>query len=265
MRWPHQCDGRGVKPAPGIAWLTGASAGIGRALALRLARDGWRVAASARRVEELEALAAEARGAAGEIRAFPLDVTDGQAVIACVAAIERDFGPIDLAVLNAGTHQPMSADKFSAAIMLRLLEINVMGVAHGLEAILPRLIARRSGRVMIVASIAGYRGLPTAAAYGASKAALINMAEALRPELMEKGVILQLVNPGFVKTPLTDKNSFEMPFLISAEAAADAILRGMRGDRFEIAFPAIFAWLMKFARIIPDRIYFHFTKRMTSP
>lgn len=248
--------------APGLAWLTGASAGIGRALALRLARDGWRVAASARRGEALEALRQEARGLPGEIRAFPVDVTDRQAVADCVAAIERDLGRIDLAVLNAGTHEPMPADKFSAAIVQRLLDINVMGVANGLEAVLPLLIARGAGRVGIVASLAGYGGLPSAAAYGASKAALINMAEALRPELLEKGVVLQLINPGFVKTPLTDKNDFEMPFLVSAEDAAEAILRGLRSGRFEIAFPGTFVRLMKLLRLLPYGLYFRLTRRL---
>lgn len=229
---------------------------------MRLARDGWRVAASARRGDALESLRQEARGLPGEIRAFPVDVTDRQAVADCVAAIERDFGHIDLAVLNAGTHQPMPADKFSAAIVQRLLDINVMGVANGLEAILPLLIARGAGRVCIVASLAGYGGLPSAAAYGASKAALINMAEALRPELLENGVILQLINPGFVKTPLTDKNDFEMPFLISAEDAAEAILRGFKSDRFEIAFPGTFVRLMKLLRLLPYGLYFRLTRRL---
>jgi NADP-dependent 3-hydroxy acid dehydrogenase YdfG len=245
---------------PKIAWLTGASTGIGRAVALRLAADGWRIAASARNADALARLAAEAPP--GAITPYPLDVTDGEACLACADRIERELGPVDFAMFNAGTHRPMKAEDFSSAIVRQLLDINVMGVAHGLEAVLPRLIARQSGRVMIVASIAGYRGLPTAAAYGASKAALINMAEALRPELMAKGVILQLVNPGFVKTPLTDQNTFEMPFLISAEEAADAILRGMRSDRFEIAFPTTFAWLMKFVRVLPDRIYFRLTRRI---
>jgi short-subunit dehydrogenase len=243
---------------PKIAWLTGASTGIGRAVALRLAADGWRVAATARNAEALAALAAEASA----IAPYPLDVTDRDASLACAGRIERELGPVDLAIFNAGTHRSMAAQDFSSAIVRQLLDINVMGVAHGLEAVLPRLIARRSGRVMIVASIAGYRGLPTAAAYGASKAALINMAEALRPELMERGVVLQLVNPGFVKTPLTDKNSFDMPFLVSAEQAAETILRGMRSDRFEIAFPTTFAWLMKLVRVLPDRIYFHATRRI---
>lgn len=251
-----------MKPASKIAWLTGASAGIGRALALRLARDGWRVAASARRAEELARLVGEANGMPGEIRAFPLDVTDAQAVGLCVAAIERDFGAVDLAVLNAGTHAAMPAEQFSAATMRRLLDLNVMGVAHCLEATLPRLIARGRGRVAIVASLAGYGGLPSAAAYGASKAALINMAEALRPELQEKGVILQVINPGFVKTPLTDKNDFRMPFLIPAEEAAVAILRGLDTNRFEIAFPTIFARLMKLLRILPYGLYFRLTRRL---
>jgi short-subunit dehydrogenase len=247
---------------PKIAWLTGASTGIGRAVALRLAADGWRIAASARTMDALSHLAAEAPP--GAIAPYPLDVADREACLACVERIERELGPVDLAMFSAGTHRPMKAEDFSSAIMRHLLDINVMGVAHGLEAVLPRLIARRSGRVMIVASLAGYRGLPTAAAYGASKAALINMAEALRPELTARGVILQLVNPGFVKTPLTDKNTFKMPFLISAEQAADAILRGMRSDRFEIAFPTTFAWLMKVMRVLPDRIYFYVTRRIAS-
>ena len=247
---------------PKIAWLTGASTGIGRAVALRLAADGWRVAASARNAEALASLAAEAPP--GSIVPYPLDVTDRDACIACAERIERELGPLDLALFNAGAHRPMPAAEFSSATVRALLDINVMGVAHGLEAVLPRLIARRAGRVMIVASLAGYRGLPTAAAYGASKAALINMAEALRPELAMQGVILQLVNPGFVKTPMTDRNRFPMPFLITAEEAAAAILRGMRGDRFEITFPTLFACFMKLVRVIPDRIYFHLTRRIAA-
>lgn len=243
---------------PKIAWLTGASTGIGRAVALRLAADGWRVAASARNAEALAALAAEAPGVAP----YPLDVSDRDACLACAERIERELGPLELAIFNAGAHRPMPATAFSSATLRALLDINVMGVAHGLEAVLPRLIARRSGRVVIVASLAGYRGLPTAAAYGASKAALINMAEALRPELAGHGVILQVVNPGFVKTPMTGQNRFPMPFLVSAEQAAASILRGMRSDRFEITFPLRFAFLMKLVRLVPDRIYFYVTRRI---
>jgi NAD(P)-dependent dehydrogenase (short-subunit alcohol dehydrogenase family) len=248
--------------SPGILWLTGASAGIGRALALRLARDGWRVAASARRIEELEALRTEAAGLLGEVRPYALDVTDAAAVSACVAAIERDMGAIDQAVLNAGTHKPMPAEQFSVATLRDLMEINLFGVGNGLEVLLPRMIARGQGRIAIVASLAGYGGLPSAAAYGASKAAVINMAEAMRPELLAKGVLLQVINPGFVRTPLTDKNDFPMPFLIDAPAAAEAIRRGLMSDRFEIAFPRIFVWLMKLLRALPYGLYFALTRRM---
>lgn len=205
---------------------------------------------------------AEANGLPGSIHSYPLDVTDQAAIDKAVAAIERDLGPIDVAVLNAGTHEPTPAATFSAAALRRLLEINVMGVANGLEAVIPRMVARGSGRLAIVASIAGYGGLPSAAAYGASKAALINLAEAMRPELLAKGVTLQLINPGFVRTPLTDKNDFEMPFLISAEAAAETIRRGLRSDRFEIAFPTTFARLMKLLRILPYALYFRLTRRL---
>jgi NAD(P)-dependent dehydrogenase (short-subunit alcohol dehydrogenase family) len=246
---------------PKTAWLTGASTGIGRAVALRLAAEGWRVAASARNAEALAVLAAEVPP--GAIAPYPLDVTDRDACMACAERIEQELGPLDLAIFNAGAHQPMPATEFSSATLRALLEINVMGTAHGLEAVLPRLIARRSGRVMIVASLAGYRGLPTAAAYGASKATLINMAEALRPELAGLGVVLQVVNPGFVRTPMTAQNRFSMPFLITAEEAAAAIVRGLQSDRFEITFPAPFAWFMKLVRLIPNRIYFHLTRRIS--
>lgn len=247
---------------PGLIWITGASAGIGRALALRMARDGWRVAASARRADELAELAREAGGLPGTIHAYPLDVTDQAAVWEAVATIEHELGAIDVSVLNAGTHEPTPAATFAAATLRRLLEVNVIGVANGLEAVLPRLIARRTGRVAIVASVAGYGGLPNAAAYGATKAALINLAEAMRPELLQRGVILQVINPGFVKTPLTDKNDFAMPFLISAEDAAEVIRRGLQSDRFEIAFPTLFVRLMKLVRVLPYRLYFRLTAKL---
>jgi short-subunit dehydrogenase len=247
---------------PGTAWVTGASTGIGRAVTLALAGEGWRVAATARTAETLDALAVEAAGRSGKVRAYPADVTDAAAVAAQVRRIEAEWGAIDLAILNAGTHEPMPAERFSAKTVRRLLEINVMGAAHGIEAVLPLMIARGAGRIMIVASVAGYRGLPTAAAYGASKAALINMAEAMRPELAERGIVLQLVNPGFVKTPLTDRNDFPMPFLISAETAASEILRGLESERFEIAFPGRFVTLLKLARLLPYGLYFRLTRRM---
>ena len=243
-----------------IAWVTGAGKGIGRQLALRLAEEGWIVAASSRTEADLKDL--EAACPSHLIRGFPLDVTQAADTEEVVQQIETALGPLDLVVLNAGTHLPTPASEFSTSIFRRLVDTNLMGTVHGLSTIIPPMIARKSGRILVVASLAGYRGLPTAAAYGATKAALINMCEALRPELGKKGVVLQLINPGFVKTPLTDKNKFSMPYLMPVEAAVEAIMRGLRSEKFEIAFPGRFAFLMKVLRCLPDPIFFALTTRM---
>ncbi len=244
-----------------VVWITGASAGIGRAVALHHAREGWQVAASARGEEALQALIAAAP--AGRIQAFPLDVADGAATMATVAAIEAQMGPIDRAILNAGTHRPVSADRFAAAPFEALWRINVMGAVHGLDALIPVMRGRGRGQIAIVASVAGYCGLPTAAAYGATKAALINMAEALKPEMDALGIDLRLINPGFVRTPLTDRNRFPMPFLMEPEAAAARIHAGLAGGAFETTFPRRLTWVLKCLRILPYRLYFKVTRRMT--
>nr|WP_204367292.1 SDR family NAD(P)-dependent oxidoreductase [Methylobacterium sp. B34] len=183
---------RGAEPQ-GVTWITGASSGIGRALAIHLANAGARVALSAR---SAEALTATVQAVPDRMRPFPLDVTDRDATAAAVETIERGFGPIGRAVLNAGTHIPMSLEDFSADTARRLIEVNYMGVVHGLEALLPRMRARGRGQVAVVASVAGYRGLPTAAAYGPTKAALINLCESLKPDCDRAGIRLQLVCPG---------------------------------------------------------------------
>lgn len=237
-----------------IVWITGASSGIGRALALRMARDGYRVAASARREAELKALAGEAALSGGEIVPYPLDTTQPGEVEAAVARIESEMGPIAMAALCAGTYQPLMAAELSAAKARPLFELNVMGTVNCLEALTPRMIARREGRIAVVASLAGYFGLPTSAIYGASKAAIINMAEALRPDLAAQGVTLQVVNPGFVKTPLTDKNEFPMPFLMGVEDAAEAFHRGLHSSRFEITFPRRFSLLLRLLQMLPYRL-----------
>ena len=246
-------------PAERCVWITGASTGLGRAIALRFAAAGHHVAASARGLEQLQSLAAEANG---PVSAKPLDVTDRGATAATIAEIEEENGPIDIAILNAGTHLPMAADKYNADTVAKLLDVNVMGVAYGLEALLPRMIARRAGTVAVVSSVAGYRGLPTAAAYGASKAALINMCESLKLELDRYGVRLVLINPGFIDTPLTAKNPFPMPFLMPADKAAERVYRGLIDGRgFEITFPRRFTWMLKFLRMLPYRLYFAATRK----
>lgn len=242
-----------------IAWITGAGKGIGRALALKLSAHGWTLAVSARTETDLQTLCEEAPG---PVHAYPLDISDAELTAKVIKDIESDIGEIDLAVLNAGTHQAEKATELSIANTRHLMEVNFMGTINGLAPLIELFAARRRGHLAVVASLAGYRGLPSAAAYGASKAALINLCESLRPELEEVDVRLSLINPGFVETPLTDRNEFDMPFLISTEKAAQAIIRGLEGSAFEITMPRRFAFIMKFMRIMPYWLFFALTRRM---
>jgi len=243
-----------------LAWITGASTGIGRVLALRLARDGWRVAASARSAEHLRTLESEGGGA---VQIYPLDVTDAGAAADVAVEIMRDLGPIDLVVANAGTHAATPAAGFDAAVVRRLVEVNLLGAANTLAAAMPDMIRRRAGQIAVVASVAGYRGLPSAAAYSASKAALIALAEGLKFDLDRVGVKIQVINPGFVRTPLTDRNPFPMPFLMEPEEAVERIVRGLAGTAFEIAFPRRFVWILKLLGLLPDRLYFPLVAKAT--
>jgi NAD(P)-dependent dehydrogenase (short-subunit alcohol dehydrogenase family) len=241
-----------ARPEDGVAWVTGASSGIGRALALELATRGWTVHATARNGAALDALAAERPGA---IIPQPGDVTDRAAMAAIVARVEADR-PIALAVLNAGIYEPMRAQEFSAEAVEKTFAVNVNGVANGLEPLLAAMIGRRRGHVALVASVAGYRGLPRAAAYSATKAALIAMAEALAFDLIDLNVRISVVNPGFVETEATAVNDFEMPFLMKTDAAAKRIADGLAKPGFEIAFPTRFALILKTIGLLPHRAYF---------
>lgn len=248
--------------AQGVAWITGASMGLGKALALRMAEAGWTVAVSARNESMLQTVGQEGASLGGAIHCYPLDITDSAAVVETVRSIEASLGPIDQAVLNAGSHKPTPAQTLNSDDFANLIALNLMGTVQCLEAVLPSMRQRHSGRIAIVASLAGYRGLPSAAAYGMTKAGLINMAESLRPELERDGIILQVVNPGFVKTPLTDRNDFPMPFLMEADEAARAFYKGLQSDRFEITFPKRFAYIMKFYRALPISWALALSRRM---
>jgi NAD(P)-dependent dehydrogenase (short-subunit alcohol dehydrogenase family) len=251
---------RPARPADGIAWITGASSGIGRDVALELMRGGWTVAASARREADLASLAALAP--AGRIVPHVCDVTDAVATAATVARIEAQHGPIALAYLNAGTHFPGATPLIGEAFR-KTLQVNLDGMINCLEPLLPRMQARQSGQIAVTASVAGYGGLPGAAAYCASKSALITMCEALKFDLDRDDVLLQIVCPGFVKTPLTDKNPFPMPFLMPSEEAARRICAGLTTDRFEIAFPRRMSWSLKLLNLLPYRLYFPLVARGT--
>ncbi len=250
----------GNSSARPVAWVTGGGRGIGRGLAIRLEKEGWQVAISSRTPRDLKSISQKSN--TDKIFDYPLDVTDSKSTIATVEKIERELGQIELTVLNAGTFFPMSVEDFSADKFKQLVDTNLMGPVNGLAQIIPRYITRRGGTVAIVSSLAGYRGLPTSSAYGATKAALINMCESLKIELENYNVKLILINPGFVKTPLTDKNNFYMPFLIPVETAVEHIMNGLKTNKFEITFPFKFAMIMKCLRIMPYRLYFCLTRWM---
>ncbi|MBO6784521.1 MAG: SDR family NAD(P)-dependent oxidoreductase [Alphaproteobacteria bacterium] len=243
-------------------WITGASRGIGAEVARQLARAGWTVAVSARSDDELAELVGEANALNGEIHAYPLDITDAEACVRVFADIEGAHGPLDTVLLNAGTHEPIDGTAFSVEPVRKLVEINLMGTVHCLAPVIERFVARTSGKIAVVSSVAGYRGLPTSSGYGATKAGLINMCEALRPELEMAGVTICCVTPGFVRTPLTDKNPFPMPFLMEVEDAAARIVRGLERDAFEITFPRRFTYMLKVLRMLPYALYFALTRRI---
>jgi short-subunit dehydrogenase len=240
------------------AWITGASTGIGRGLALKLARDGVRVAASARSADRLNELAQKEAG----ILPVPLDVTDRVAVAAAHRHVLATFGAVDLAVLNAGVWHPMAASAYDAERVALSMNVNYLGIANALEPIIPSMIAAGRGHIALVASVAGYRGLPKAAAYAPSKAAVISLAEILRLELSRHGITVTLVNPGFVETPMTAVNEFPMPYMIKAEDAADRILKGLARGKFEVAFPWQLVTMLKLLRLMPNSLYLRLASRL---
>jgi short-subunit dehydrogenase len=244
-----------------VVWITGASTGIGREVALKLARRGVKVAASARSVEALTSLAAEN----ANIHAVPLDVTNLSAVRQAAHDIEAMLGAIDLAIFNAGAWDPMMAQKFDAERIERAMAVNYQGVVNGLDAVLPAMIGRKAGHVAMVSSVAGYRGMPNGLAYNPTKAALISLAEALDPDLEQHGVWTSVINPGFVETPMTSVNKFPMPFLITSDDAANRIIRGLEKKKFEIVFPKRMMLTMKFLRYLPTASYLWVSKMFIMP
>jgi NAD(P)-dependent dehydrogenase (short-subunit alcohol dehydrogenase family) len=236
-------------PGSGLALVTGASSGIGRALAIRLAAAGWTVIACALPDPALDEMVTAGPG--GRMRALALDVTDPAAVNRALAQLETEVGPIALAILSAGAYRPVSANTFDTAVFRALIELNVMGVVNCLAALLLVMRARKTGQIAITGSLAGYRGSASTSAYGMTKAGLINLAESLAPELAEEGICLQIVNSGYVATPLPASHIGPIPPMISSQAAAEAYYRGLLGGRFEIAFPWRQVWRLKLRRLLP--------------
>lgn len=242
-----------------VIWIVGGSSGIGLALAEGLLEQGYRMVLSARRIDPLQELATRFPA---HVQLIPVDVTEPKTLSDGFSALLERWGQLDRVILNAADYAPMSLDDFDPALFERLMRINFMGVIHGIDAVRGHFLAQGAGEIIITASVAGFRGLPNAAPYGATKAALINMAESLAPEFAQRGVTLRVINPGFVRTPLTDKNDFEMPGIIEPEEAARLIIRKLNRSGFELLVPTGFGLVMKLIRILPYRLFFALTRRM---
>ncbi len=231
-------------------WITGASTGIGAATAQELVRRGHTLFLTARSADKLAELPGEAK---------PGDVTDRDAM----HRIAGEIGVVDVALLNAGTYVPVDPLELDAAVFREHLDVNVMGTVHCIEALLPAMLERRAGRIAVVASVTGFAALPRAAAYGATKAFLISMCDSLRADLTGTGVEITVVNPGFVRTPLTAGNEFDMPFLIDPEEAARAIAHGLERGKPEISFPLPMALSMKTLGSLPGAVSRRYAARLS--
>ena len=243
-----------------VIWITGASSGIGKALALKFANKGWQVAASARR----ENLLNEISELNENISSFPLDVTNQNNCKETFELIKNKYQNIDICFFSTGTWDPKKEKEIDVDQMKKVMEVNFFGTLNCIKVVENYFREKNSGHISIVSSIAGYRGLPNSTGYGASKAALNNLAESLYFDFARYNVRVSLVSPGFIKTPMTDKNEFKMPFLKTAEFAADKIYKGLiQSSSFEIDFPKELTLILKFLKILPDWLYFKIIRKLT--
>ncbi len=232
-------------------WVTGASTGIGKAVAEKFSKEGWKVAISARRGELLKDIAKD-----NNIFAYPLDVTNENKVDEIFKKILEDFKSIDLCIFNAGTYDPKLEKEINPEQIRKTMEVNFFGVVNCVKSVEKYFKNKKNGHISIVSSIAGYRGLPNSSGYGPSKAALSNLTESLYFDFKKYNIKISLISPGFIKTPMTDKNKFRMPFIRSPEFAAEKIYNGLvKSNAFEITFPKQLTTLFKFFKVLPNRIY----------
>lgn len=231
-------------------WLIGASEGLGREIAGQLDREGARLILSSRNAERLESLALTLSNA----RAVPLDVTRADMVHEAAESI----GHIDGLIYNAGAYEPMRATDWNAEAALTMVDVNFVGAMRVLGEVIPRFVECAQGDITLIGSLAGYRGLPAAVGYGAGKAALISLAETLRFDLRDTGVVVRVVNPGFIRTRLTAKNTFKMPMLMAPADAAQRVVKAMRSRRFRTDFPVPFSWVIRLIDYLPDWLVYRF-------
>ena len=236
-------------------WITGASTGIGAEIAKQLADSGVKVAASARHMA--------AATPHPNITPFAVDVTDAQALRDCVIQIEQQLGPIDLAIFGAGAYEAFTPETLDVEKFARINTVNYLGATNALCAVLPKFMTRKAGHLAFIASVAGYQGLPKAAYYGPTKAALINLAESLWMDLRGTGIAVSVINPGFVDTPMTKGNEFPMPFLMQSARAAELSIAGLKAKRFEIAYPARFVFILKLLQWLPTVTKLRLINRLT--
>ncbi len=241
-------------------WIVGASEGIGAALAIRLAKDGKRCAVSARSGDRLDALVKTFAGT-GHL-AIVADVSDSASLAAAYAHIEAEWGGLDTMIYSAGAYEPMSAKQLNIGSVETMLDTNLTGAFRAVAVVLPTMLARGQGRIVLLGSVAGYRGLGNAMGYGASKAGINHFAENLKLDLSDTAIRVQLVSPGFVRTRLTEKNTFHMPFLMEAEASADAIADGLLSAKFEIHFPKKLSLFLKLLSVLPAPLYFRMVRAL---
>ena len=232
-------------------WITGASSGIGKAVAEKFAKEGWQVAVSARRKEILDQMAKDRN-----IYSFPLDVVDEQNCKITFQKIISEFTEIDLCIFCSGTYDPKKEKEIDIKQSKFIMDVNYFGVLNCVKSVEKYFKDKKNGHISIVSSIAGYRGLPNSSGYGPSKAALNNFAESIFFDFKKYNIRVSVISPGFIKTPLTDKNDFPMPFLRSVEFAAKKIYDGLtKSNSFEIHFPKQLTLILKFLRILPYKIY----------
>ena len=250
-------------PKDGVAWITGGTTGMGRALALELARGGYTVAVTAREHEPADSLLADAASLPGKVVIFPCDVTDEAGMAATVDRIESEAGPIVLAIFNAGTYLPTHGEDLNLPNFRKTYDVNLFGVLNGLVPAVHRMQARQRGQIVIIGSVTSYFGWPTSAAYGATKAALNNMAEALQYDFGKMNIRIQIFNPGFVDTPLAAKNDFVMPALMPVDRAAQRMKTAIETGGFEVTFPRRLTWGLKLLRLFPNSFIFAFINLVT--
>ena len=239
-------------------WIAGASSGIGKALAIKFSTEGWHVAASARRENLLQNL----NKTNSNIHSFPLDVIDEPRTKKVFQDILVKFQSIDICVFCTGIHDPDAEKKLSTEKIREIMETNFFGTLNCIMAVNSYFRERKSGHISLVSSVAAYRGLPAASGYCASKSALTSLAESLYFDFKRYGVRVSVISPGFIKTPMTEKNKFPMPMIKSPEFAAEKIFNGLtKKNTFEIHFPIAFTIMMKLLKIMPNWLYFFIVER----